>query len=199
MNTNQLKVHLQKVKHQTKKSGAGAASAIASKKQSKVQKTTPKMFLPISLDISDRNIVLIGGGKTAFQKAFILSKFTSELTIIAPEFHQGFETLPFTLIQKTYEPADLDGASLVYVCTEQTELNASVKGDCAKRQILANVVDNPSLSDFVSPAIHKVGNVTISVGSNAQNVRQSIRIRNQIKELEECGVILLTEAKHDKV
>jgi precorrin-2 dehydrogenase/sirohydrochlorin ferrochelatase len=45
------------------------------------------------------------------------------------------------------------------------------------------------LCDFVSPAVHKQGHVTISVGSNAQNVYQSVAIRNQITQLIEDGLL----------
>jgi siroheme synthase (precorrin-2 oxidase/ferrochelatase) len=47
------------------------------------------------------------------------------------------------------------------------------------------------LCDFVSPAIHKTGNISIAVSSNAQNVYQSVDIRNQIKQLIEDGRIYI--------
>jgi len=53
------------------------------------------------------------------------------------------------------------------------------------------VCDAPMLCDFVSPAIHKEGNVTISVGTNGQNAMQSVGIRNQITELIKDGLIHL--------
>jgi siroheme synthase-like protein len=140
-------------------------------------------FLPISINITQKKIVIIGGGKVAFHKATILSRFTSEATVVAPEFHPEFETLPFQLIQKEYETNDLEGAFLVYICTGNEALNAKIKTECEKRNLLASVCDNPLLCDFVSPAIYKEENMTIAVSSNAQNVRQSIAVRNQIRNL----------------
>jgi siroheme synthase-like protein len=146
-------------------------------------------FLPISINITNKKIVIIGGGKVAFHKASILSRFTREATVIAPEFHAGFETLPFSLIKKEYEAADLTGAFLVYVCTGNETLNIAIKNECEKRGILTSVCDNPALCDFISPAIHQEGNITIAVSSNAQNVRQSIDIRNQIRDLAENQIL----------
>jgi siroheme synthase-like protein len=111
--------------------------------------------------------------------------------VIAPEFHPGFTALPFELLKKKYEPDDLAGAFLVYICTENGALNEAIKNDCATRGVLASVCDNPSLCDFISPAIYKEENVTIAVSSNAQNVRQSINIRNQIKTLIEKKAITI--------
>ena len=146
-------------------------------------------FLPVSINITDKKILIIGGGKVGFHKATILNRFTDEATVIAPEFHAGFESLPFTQIKKRYEQSDLAGAFLVYVCTENEELNARIKAESEKLGILTSVCDNPMLCDFVSPAIHKDGNVTIAVSSNAQDVYRSIDIRDQIRKLAEEEVI----------
>jgi siroheme synthase-like protein len=147
------------------------------------------VFLPISINVTDKKIVIIGGGKVAFHKSSILSRFISEATVVAPEFYPGFELLPFTLIRKKYEADDLEYAFLVYICTENEALNAEIKSECEKRRILASVCDNPLLCDFISPAIHKDGNMTIAVSSNAQNVRQSIDVRNQIQALAENNIL----------
>lgn len=101
--------------------------------------------------------------------------------MISPQFKDGFEALPFTLIRKEYEPSDLDGALLVYVCTENSELNQQIKRDAEQRHVLASVCDNPPLCDFTSPAIYKDGDLTIAVASNAKDVHLSMRIRDAIK------------------
>ena len=146
-------------------------------------------FLPISINVTNKKILLIGGGKVATHKGSIMARFVNQVTVIAPEFTPEIKELPFTFIEKEYEKSDLEGFFLVYVCTGNHELNAQIKADSEELGILASVCDAPLLCDFVSPAIHKVGHVTISVGSNAQNVYQSVDIRNQIKELIENGTI----------
>lgn len=138
-------------------------------------------FLPISINIEGKKILIIGGGRVGLHKATILHRFTSEATVISPQFKDGFEALPFTLIRKVYEPSDLDGALLVYVCTENAELNEQIKRDAEQRHVLASVCDNPSLCDFTSPAIFKDGDLTIAVASNAKDVHLSMRIRDAIK------------------
>jgi siroheme synthase-like protein len=146
-------------------------------------------FLPVSVNITQKKILLVGGGKVALHKASILSRFTDRVQAVAPEFHSGFAALPIEQVQKRYEPDDLTGAFMVYICTENEALNREVKDECARRGVPANVCDNPALCDFISPAVHKEGNITIAVSSNAQNVRQSIDIRNQIRALVEQEVI----------
>ena len=62
-------------------------------------------------------------------KAQILARFTDTVTIISPEFREGFDRLPFTLVRKEYEAGDLDGAFMVYICTENADLNRRIKHD----------------------------------------------------------------------
>jgi siroheme synthase-like protein len=154
-----------------------------------------RIFLPISVNITGKRILIIGGGRVGFHKATVLSRFTDKATVISTRFHDGFGDLPFELVNKEYTPADLKGAYIVYICTENEALNASIKRDAENAGILASVCDNPQLCDFISPAIHKRGNITIAVASNAQNVRQSIAVRDRIAQLCDEELILLKEEK----
>ena len=146
-------------------------------------------FLPISINVTNKKILLIGGGKVATHKGTIMARFVTNVTVIAPEFTDEILKLPYTFIQKEYEKSDLEGFFLVYVCTGDHELNALIKADSEELGILTSVCDAPLLCDFVSPAIHKADHITISVGSNAQDVYKSVDIRNQIKELIDNGTI----------
>lgn len=140
-------------------------------------------FLPVAINITGKKIVIIGGGRVGLHKATILSRYTTNATVISPSFRQGFESLPFTLVTKEYDPDDLNGAFIVYICTENTQLNARIKQDAEKRGILAGVCDNPALCDFISPAIHSHDGIFIAVTSNGRDVKRSIRIRDRIRIL----------------
>jgi precorrin-2 dehydrogenase/sirohydrochlorin ferrochelatase len=140
-------------------------------------------FLPISINITDKKILLIGGGRIANHKIGFLEQFTSNIEVVALEVIGAIKSKGYQYKEKPYEKSDLEGAFLVYACTNITELNQRVKADAESLGILTNVVDNPKLCDFVSPAIYKHDHITISVGSNAQEVHRSIAVRNKIKEL----------------
>jgi len=141
------------------------------------------IFLPISLNITDKKILLIGGGRIAGHKIGFLEQFTSNISVVAIEVIDSIKAKGYDYKEKPYEKSDLEGAFLVYACTNLIELNQQVKADAESLGILSNVVDNPKLCDFVSPAIYKHNHITIAVGSNAQDVHRSIAVRNKIKEL----------------
>jgi precorrin-2 dehydrogenase/sirohydrochlorin ferrochelatase len=48
--------------------------------------------------------------------------------------------------------------------------------------VLVSVCDDPSLCDFISPAIVRDENICIAVTSNATDVKRSIRIRDRVKD-----------------
>jgi len=146
-------------------------------------------FIPISLNVTNKKILLVGGGKVATHKGSIMARFVSDVTVISPVFTDEIRQLPFTFIEKEYEKKDLEGFFLIYVCTGDHDLNSQIKSDAEDLGILTSVCDAPMLCDFVSPAVHKQGHVTISVGSNAQNVYQSVAIRNQITQLISEGLL----------
>ena len=140
------------------------------------------IFLPISINITDKKILLIGGGRIASHKIGFLEQFTKNISIVAMEVIDPIKEKGYAFVEKPYEKSDLEGAFLVYACTNIIELNLRVKADAESLGILTNVVDNPKHCDFVSPAIYKHDHMTIAVGSNAQDVYRSVALRNKIKE-----------------
>lgn len=140
------------------------------------------MFLPISINITDKKILLIGGGRIASHKIGFLEQFTKNISLVSLEVIDKIKEKGYSYQEKAYEKSDLEGAFLVYACTNIVELNLRVKADAESLGILTNVVDNPKHCDFVSPAIYKHNHMTISVGSNAEDVYRSVAVRNKIKE-----------------
>lgn len=142
-----------------------------------------QIYLPISFNISKKKIIMIGGGKVAVHKLSSLLKFTTDITVIAPEINNEIKNdRRLNCICKIYEKSDLLNFNLVYACTNKRDLNAEIKEDANLMGLLVNVADDPELCDFISPAIYKNENLTVAVGSNAKDVKAAIRIRNWIKE-----------------
>lgn len=140
-------------------------------------------FLPVSLNITNKKILIVGGGRIAFHKILLLSPFTNSFTVVAPYITEEIRTLRLTMFEREYQKEDLADHFLVYACTNIPELNRQVKSDANGLGMMANVVDNPVMCDFVSPAIYKNGHYTVAVSSNARNVKMSIKIRDYIKSI----------------
>lgn len=152
-------------------------------------KSKQNIYLPVWLDISNKHILIIGGGRIATRKLSALSMFTDKITILAIEICDDIQQTGFKQITKEYQPHDLHHYSIVYACTNNREVNAQIKTHASKLGILVNVVDDPSLCDFISPAVFKKDYLTIAVSSNGVNVKKTIEWRNKIKHLIENDTV----------
>ena len=92
-------------------------------------------FLPINIRISDARILIVGGGRVATHKATILSRFTDRATVIAPEVSDGIKSLPFQWVKRNFVEADLEGVTLLFVCTGNHPLNPEIPQLARKRGI----------------------------------------------------------------
>ncbi|QZT38477.1 bifunctional precorrin-2 dehydrogenase/sirohydrochlorin ferrochelatase [Halosquirtibacter xylanolyticus] len=140
-----------------------------------------KQFMPILVDVSDKNILIIGGGKSALKKVKLLQRFTHNISIIAQTILPQIKDMVISWKEKTYSTSDLEGYHIIYSCSNNDTLDQKILLDGHKKHILVNIHDNPVMCDFVSPAIYKDNDMTISVGSNGKNVFQSIKVRNLIQ------------------
>ncbi len=139
-------------------------------------------FLPISINISNQQILIIGGGKVALHKITLLQRFTNCFKVIAPEILDEIKNMKgVECVERAYESGDLSGYLLVYVTTDNHQLNHEISREGKHYNCLVNVADDSSYSDFVSPAILIQDKMTVAVGSNGTDVKSSIQLRNKIK------------------
>ena len=141
-----------------------------------------KNFLPIAIDISDSKILVIGGGQNALKKIKILQRSGAQLEVIAENIIDEVYETGVVCFKKSYEKSDLKGYLMLYSCTNNETLDHQIASDGKEAGVLVNIHDNPALCQFVSPAIYRDGNVSVAVSSNAENVYEAIRLRNQIQE-----------------
>ncbi len=151
-------------------------------------------FLPVSLNIENKKILVIGGGSVAEQKLKVLIQFTINITVISKKISKPILDMSVATVEKEYDPSDLDGFFIVYVCTNDKTLNVEIKKAAEKKSILVNVCDFPEICDFISPAIYKDNAMTVAVSSNGEDVRKSIAWRNAIKEIFQRSKDNLTQA-----
>ena len=145
---------------------------------SNIQKT----YLPVTLDLTNKTVLLVGDGESALKKLRILLRYTCNIEVLAENPIQGFKETGVQIIQDTYHKSYLKNIYIVYASTDNLELDTRIMHDCHDQKILINVHDRPDLCDFVSPAIYQNENITVAVGSNATNVFEAIRLRDMIKD-----------------
>jgi precorrin-2 dehydrogenase/sirohydrochlorin ferrochelatase len=141
---------------------------------------------PIVLEGSAVSAVIVGGGPVALRKATALLNAGARVHVVAPEVVPELESLAdersdLRVTVALYETSHLIGATLVIAATNDIALNAAVARDAAEKGKLVNVVNAPELGSFVTPAVHRAGDVIVAV-SAGRVPAAAARIRDAIAE-----------------
>ncbi len=140
-------------------------------------------YLPISLNIEGKKIVIIGGGRVALQKVKNLISFTKNITVVSPEIKEGLYYFDITIIQSEYSSSYIKDAFMVYACTNDISVNNTISDDTDRLNILCNRTDRPDKSDFISSAVALDSKFRVAVNSTDRDKRSTIKLRNRIKGL----------------
>ena len=126
-------------------------------------------YLPIFLNLSDRDCLVVGGGEIAARKIRQLLKAGGKITVVAPTLCDEVKTLlsgqKVSHIASTFSPEQLDGMVLVISATNDEAVNRQVSSLAQSRNIPVNVVDNPKLCSFIMPSVVDRSPVQIAVST----------------------------------
>ena len=87
------------------------------------------------------------------------------------------------LILTPYSRDYLVGSTLVIAATNDEVLNRQVFQDCRQLDVLCNVVDQPHLCDFYTPALVKRGDLQIAIGTDGHCPAYSGHVRRKLEEI----------------
>jgi siroheme synthase-like protein len=139
------------------------------------------------LDGESISALVVGGGRVAARKAAALVHAGARVHVVALTVADEIEELARSsgrvrISAEPYLSTHLANCTLVVAATDDADLNASVARDAAVRGLLVNVAHAPDLGNFVTPAVHRVGDVVVAVTTGrlpgaAAQVRDSIARR----------------------
>ena len=126
-------------------------------------------YLPIFVDMRHRRVVVVGAGTVALAKLRVLLKTPASIEVVGlqidPELRQLANQHPIKLQERAAAATDLEGASLVYAATNDEFVNQQVAAWAETLGVWCNVVDQPSQSDFISPALVDRHPIVVAIGT----------------------------------
>ena len=133
----------------------------------------PLSYFPAFLNLENKKILIIGGGKIAFEKVQKLLPFSSDIMIIAKEFSSDMDAI----IQKhslknkkqAYSKEILNGFDIVIAAVDDLALQKRIYGDTRMFHCLFNAVDFPQFCDFIFPAYVKRGDLTVAISTGGSS------------------------------
>ena len=125
--------------------------------------------LPVFINLRQKPCLVVGGGNIALRKINLLLKAHAKITCISPEFCSGLIDLSrentLDLIEKRFEPSDIDSQSVIIAASDDDETNSMVSVLAHESGIPINVVDSPDLSSFIMPSIVDRSPLVIAISS----------------------------------
>ena len=144
-------------------------------------------YLPLFMQLRSQPVVVVGGGRIAIRKVDLLRRSGAQITVVSPELREELHKLAsqgeLLHIAARFAEAHVEGATLVIAATNDQDVNAAVSAAAQGRWIPVNVVDNPSLSTFIFPAIVDRSPIIVGVSSGGESPVLARRIREQIEAL----------------
>src|SRR4051794_26576262 len=141
-------------------------------------------LLPIFLNLQGRRCLLVGAGTVALDKVGSLLKTGVRLDVIAPRAKEEVQQFAvegkLEWIERTFEPADLEGYDLVIAATDSPEVNAAVYHAALERGIFCNSVDDIPNCDFFFGSVVSRGDLQIAISTAGQSPAVAQRLRREI-------------------
>ena len=115
------------------------------------------MYFPFLVNLTDKALLIVGGGKVAYRKVLLFKKFTNNITIMSPkicyELESEIKKCNFNYLNKCFEEGDTLGFDIVIAATDNRDVNKIVSLESKKYNKLVNVVDDPELCGFIVPSV----------------------------------------------
>ena len=125
------------------------------------------MMFSAFLNLQSRRVVVVGGGPVAASKIEALLAAGADVTVIAPEVRPEIERTGVTVIRRSFEDTDLDGAWWV-VAAAPRAVNRQVLAAADTRRIFVNAVDDPEHATAYLGGVVRRHGVTVAISTDGR-------------------------------
>ena len=146
------------------------------------------MYFPIFIDLSDREILMVGGGTIAARRVKSLCGFAGQITVVAPAVCDAIRSLqtkyPVKILQEPFSETMLDDAGrfkMVLAATDDAALNERIADVWHARGILVNIASRKEACDFYFPSVIRRDPVVIGINASGLDHGLVKRTREELE------------------
>ena len=145
-------------------------------------------FFPVSIDLNNKNVLVIGAGKIALRKIEILLNYNCNINVITKEIlEEKFLELEKDnkikiLKNQEFKEKFLQDIFLVVVATDNEVLNKNISQLCMSKNILVNNVTSKDNMNVRFARIYEKDDIEIAISANG-NPKKAVEIKNKIKDI----------------
>ena len=145
-------------------------------------------FFPVSINLNNKNILVIGAGKIALRKTEMLLNYNCNINVITKDILEE----KFLELEKSnkikifknqeFEEKFLENIFLVVVATDNETLNKKISQLCMNKNILVNNITSKNDMNVRFASIYEKNDIQIAISGNA-NPKKAVEIKNKIKNI----------------
>ena len=145
-------------------------------------------FFPVSIDINNKNILVIGAGKIALRKVETLLNYNCNIIVITKDIlEEKFLELEKNnkikiLKNQEFEEKFLENIFLVITATDDETLNKKISQLCMNKNILVNNITSKDDMNVRFASIYEKDDIQIAISANG-NPKKAVEIKNKIKDI----------------
>ena len=145
-------------------------------------------FFPVSIDLNNKNVLIIGAGKISLRKVETLLKYNCNINVITKEVleEKSLELEKNNKIKifknQEFEEKFLENIFLVVVATDNEVLNKNISQLCMSKNILVNNVTSKDDMNIRFASIYEKDDIQIAISANG-NPKKAVEIKNKIKNI----------------
>ena len=141
-------------------------------------------YFPIVLEMTGRRCLVVGGGAVAERKIASLLEAGAEVTVISPEVTEAIlnwsKNNSLQLEARGYQSGDVAGYQLVFIATDDTDVNDRVYQDGKSHGVWVNAADDPAHCDFILPSVLRRGDLTVAVSTGGASPAAARAVREEL-------------------
>jgi precorrin-2 dehydrogenase/sirohydrochlorin ferrochelatase len=149
--------------------------------------------LLLDLKLDGKTVIVVGGGAEAYRKTQSFVDSGAKIWVISKEFSSSIQKLgedkKVALLKTDIKDTESFVGSLnpkpdvLLAVTNDPKLNVDLVKAAKSAGCMVYSVDNPALSDFILPAVAKVGDVKIAVSTGGKSPAMARVLRQRIEKL----------------
>jgi precorrin-2 dehydrogenase/sirohydrochlorin ferrochelatase len=147
----------------------------------------------VDLKFEGKYVVVVGGGSESYRKTLDFLEAGAKISVVSRSFSTGFKQLvgQWKISLQKAEIEDIVAffgslkpkPDLLVAVTNDYNLNAQLIRQAKSAGCMVYAPDNPSISDFMLPAIAKVGNVRIAISTSGKSPAMASVLRQRIEKM----------------
>ncbi|MFA9432265.1 bifunctional precorrin-2 dehydrogenase/sirohydrochlorin ferrochelatase [Egicoccus sp. AB-alg2] len=141
--------------------------------------------LTISLDVTGRRCVVVGGGPEADARVEALLHAGAEVVVITPTPSPAIEAAAadgrVSLERRGWRGGDLAGAFVAYNTREDDTPVAQIWAESREQHVLLSTLDDKPRCDFATPAIVRRGDLAVTIATAGRAPALAKRLRQHLE------------------